>query len=100
MSILTYVAEAAQKIDPSLIGINDPVKNSDTAMLNILNTVYLWAGIVCVIVIIIAGFIYVTSNGNAANIKKGKDAIMGAVIGLVVVIMAFTITQFVLGRFQ
>lgn len=100
MSILTYVAAAVERIDPSLIGINDPVKSSDTAMLNVLNTVYLWAGIVSVIIIIIAGFIYVTSNGNAANIKKGKDAIMGAVIGLVIIILAFTITQFVLGRFQ
>lgn len=32
---------------------------------NVLNIVYTWAGIICVIIIIIAGFYYVTSNGNA-----------------------------------
>ena len=98
MNILQLVAEAI-KISPSEIGIADPVRSADNALLNVLNTTYLWAGIVCVAIIIIAGYIYVTSNGNAANIKRGKDAIMGAVIGLVVIILAFTITQFVIGRF-
>lgn len=82
------------------IGINDPAVNANTLLVEVLNATYFWAGIICVIIIIIGGYFYVTSNGNAANIKRGKDAIMGAVIGLVVVISAFTITQFVLGRFQ
>lgn len=98
MSILHLLAENI-KIAPSEIGIQDPVRSADSALLNILNTTYLWAGIVCVAVIIIAGYFYVISNGNAANIKRGKDAIMGAVIGLIVIILAFTMTQFVIGRF-
>lgn len=99
MRMLTYLAEAAVKINPSDIGINDPVRSGGSVLLNVLNTAYFWAGIICVIVIIAAGFFYVISNGNAANIKRGKDAITGAIIGLVVVMMAFTITQFILGRF-
>jgi hypothetical protein len=100
MSILSFLAESTMKIDPSKIGIGDPVRSGDSILLNVLNTAYFWAGIVCVIIIIAGGFFYVTSNGNAANIKRGKDAIMGAIIGLVVILLAFTITQFVLGRFQ
>lgn len=72
---------------------------ADTLVQNILNITYTWAGIVCVIVIIVAGFYYVTSNGNAQTIAKAKNAIMGAVIGLVVIILAFAITNFVIGRF-
>jgi hypothetical protein len=99
MNILSLFAETSVKIDPSKIGIDDPVRNADITFLNILNTAYLWAGIVCVIVIIIAGFYYVVSNGDAAKIKRGKDGIMGAVVGLIFVILAFTITQFIIGRF-
>lgn len=99
MKFLNLLAETSVKITPRDIGIDDPVTSADGTFLNLLNTAYMWAGIVCVIVIIIAGFYYVLSNGNAANIKRGKDAILGAVIGLVVVILAFTITQFVIGRF-
>jgi hypothetical protein len=99
MSILTFLAESAIKISPNEIGINDPAKDGGSIFTNVLNTAYLWAGVVCVIIIIVAGFFYVTSSGNAATVKRAKDAIMGAVIGLIVVISAFTITQFILGRF-
>jgi len=90
---------ATQQINPNSIGIADPVKNANTALAGVLTTVYTWAGIICVIVIIAAGFLYTTSAANASTTKRAKDAIIGAVIGLVIIIMAFTITQFVIGRF-
>lgn len=99
MGIRQFLAAAPVKIDPGLIGIDDPVTSADGTFINLLNTAYMWAGIVCVIVLIIAGFYYVLSNGDAAKIKRGKDGIMGAVAGLVIIIMAFTITQFIIGRF-
>lgn len=74
-------------------------KLDDAQLASILGTVYTWAGIIAVIIIVIAGFMYVTSSGDASKVKRAKDAILYAVIGLVVVILAFVITQFVLGRF-
>lgn len=99
MSIFTSLLAESIKISPGEIGIGDPVKSADSLLLNVLNTAYTWAGIVCVLIIIVAGYFYVVSSGNAATIKRAKDAITGAIIGLIVVILAFTITQFVLGRF-
>lgn len=96
MDILRTLAAA---INPKDIGINDPITNTNNLIGGVLTTVYLWAGIICVVVIIVAGFFYTTSAGNATKTKKAKDAIMGAVIGIIVVIMAFTITQFIIGRF-
>ncbi len=68
---------------------------NDPTLGNILDVVYFWAGIVAVLVIIIAGFFYVTANGNAQTIERAKNAILGAVIGLVVVMMAFGITRII-----
>lgn len=90
---------AADKIDPSTIGLPDPVKDPNTAIAGILNTAYMWAGIVCVLVIVIAGYYYVTSSGDAAGVKRAKEAIIGGVVGVIVILMAFAITQFVIGRF-
>ena len=98
MSLLTLFANTG-KIDPSTIGISDPVKDPNTLVGNFLVPVYTWAGIICVVIIIVAGYFFVISAGNAANVKRAKDAILGAVIGLVVIMMAFVITQFVIGRF-
>lgn len=74
-----------------------PTVNADSALKGILATVYWAAGVVAVIVIIAAGLRYVTSQGNAAQVSQAKNAILAASVGLVVVIMAFVITQFVLG---
>lgn len=90
---------ASNKIDPAKIGIKDPIKDTNSLITGVLNPVYMWAGIICVAIIIIAGYYYVISAGNATHIKRAKDAIMGAVIGIIVIMMAFMVTQFVIGRF-
>ncbi len=53
-------------------------------------------GIVAVIVIIIGGFTYITSNGDAAKLTKARNTILYGVIGLVVALLAFAIVNFVL----
>lgn len=89
---------AASKIDPNEINI-DPVRNADSFIGDILVPVYAWAGITAVLIIITAGFFYVTSGGNPSHTKRAREAIIYACVGLVVIMMAFVITQFVLGRF-
>lgn len=87
---------AVTKISPD--DINVPRVDEDTALQNILNTAYTWAGVVCVIILVIAGIMYVLSAGESSKVKKAKDAIMGAVIGLIFILLAYTITAFVMGR--
>lgn len=62
----------------------------------ILNAVYIIIGIVAVIMVILGGISYATSQGDPAKVKKGKDTILYGIIGLIVVLMAFAITTFVL----
>jgi hypothetical protein len=52
-------------------------------------------GAVAVIMLIIGGFRYVISQGDAANVKAAKDTILYGIIGVVVAIMAFAIVNFV-----
>ena len=95
---LRQLAEAASdKITAGDVGIPDI---SETVLLtNILNTVYFIAGIISVIVIIVGGFMYITSGGDSGAVGKAKNMILYSVIGLVVVVGAFAITNFVLGAF-
>ena len=55
----------------------------------------LTAGAVAVVFIIVGGIKYATSQGSAADLQKGKDMIVYALVGLVFVIMAFAIVQLV-----
>lgn len=65
----------------------------------ILGAVYWVAGVVAVVTLIAGGIGYIISDGNPQKITKSKDIILYSVIGLVVILVAFTITNFVIGRF-
>ena len=87
------------KLNPKDIDYSG-VGSGQAALDNILFLVYTWAGIVAVIILIVAGFFFVTARGDAAQMKRSKDAIRGAVIGLIVVMIAFVLTRFILGGLQ
>lgn len=76
-----------------------PKVEASTAITDILNIAYTAAGIVAVIVIIVSAIFYVISQGDASKIKRAKDGILYSIVGLVVVMLAFTLTNFVIGRF-
>ncbi len=91
--LYTVLFNFAALIDQKAAGIPGA---SNFSIKNILNAVYLWAGIIAVIVIVIAGFFYVFSRGEAQQVARAKNAILGAVIGLVVIMLAFAITNIVI----
>ena len=64
----------------------------------IINLALAVLGIVAVIIIIVGGVTYTTSQGDPAKITKAKNTIMYGVIGLVVALLAFAIVNFVLSN--
>lgn len=64
-----------------------------------LNRVFFWAGVIAVIMIVVAGIQYITSNGDSTKVVTAKYAIFYSAVGLVVVLLAFAIVNIVLGGF-
>ena len=62
----------------------------------IINTIIFVVGIVAVIMIILGGIQYSTSQGDPGKVKKAKDTILYGIVGLVVALVAFSIVNFVL----
>lgn len=93
----TCNTSAGEKIDPNCVGISKVGANK--AVQGVLTTVYYAAGATAVIVIIISSVFYVISQGDPSKTKRAKDGILYAVVGLVLVLVAFIITNFVIGRF-
>lgn len=98
MNILTslYHFAATALLSPGDIGYQGPTSASNL-MNHILMPVYFWAGIVAVCFIVYGGFMYTLSSGDAGKVKKAKDTLLYAIIGLVVVLFAFAITKFIAG---
>ena len=62
----------------------------------IINVVLAVVGLVSVFMIILGGFTYMTSQGDAAKVKRGKDTLLYGIIGLIIALVAFAIVNFVL----
>ncbi len=54
-------------------------------------------GIISVIMIIYAGFRYITSGGESGSVSSAKSTLIYAIIGLVIVVLAQLIVHYVLG---
>lgn len=55
-------------------------------------------GVVAVIMILYAGFTWLTAGGNEEQVKKAKKIIKQAVIGLIIISLAYALVAFVLGQ--
>ncbi len=75
-------------------------KNDDIAALlgNVINLLLFIAGAAAVLVIVIGGIRYITSDGDPGAASKAKNTIIFALVGLVIAIMSYSIVNFVIGR--
>ncbi len=98
MNVLKTIASAASQAQNGL-GSANPGAETDLmgSIKLILNAVFFIIGIIAVVMIILGGISYATSQGDPGKVKKGKDTILYGIIGLVVALLAFAIVNFVLG---
>jgi hypothetical protein len=86
----TKISDGLKKVggDKNTVSLEDQIKTIVNVMLFLL-------GAIAVIMIIIGGIRYATSNGDASATKAAKDTVLYAVIGLVVAILAYAIVGFI-----
>ena len=56
------------------------------------------AGIAAVIVIIVSGIRYMTSGGDSQKVSSAKNTMIGAIAGLLIIVLAQTIITFIVKR--
>jgi hypothetical protein len=83
------VAETGIPQDDVTTRLGDVIKVALTAV-----------GSVFFLLMIYAGFLWMTARGDEGQIDKSKQIISGTIIGLVLVVSAYAITVFVTGRFE
>ena len=89
------------KIDPDIRAAQGCTSTADKlpdTIITILNVVITVTGLLAVIFIIIGGVHYMTSAGDSNKVKKAKDTILYAVIGLIICVLSFAIVNFVITK--
>lgn len=71
---------------------------TEGVLTDVANILAIIVGVAAVITIIISGIMYMTSQGDSSKVQAAKNAIIYAVIGLIVVAMARVIVGFVVNR--
>ncbi|MFZ2804678.1 MAG: pilin [Patescibacteria group bacterium] len=62
----------------------------------IINIALGFLGIVFLVLLLYAGFEWMTAQGDEAKVKKARSMITQAIIGLIIIVAAFAISNFVL----
>ena len=72
-----------------------PQKNIQTVVASLVKIFLGFLGIIFVVLLIVAGFRYMTAGGDEDKVKGAVKQIRDAIIGLVIVICAYSITVFI-----
>lgn len=85
----------------ALVGCQTVDKGDFTSTLQqIINVIISIVGIFAVLMLVLAGQKYITSAGDPQKIKQAKDAILYAVIGIIVASLAWAIVNFVVSNIK
>ncbi len=74
------------------LGDNSPVK----IITNLINTAMLLLGLGAVIIILLAGFKWMTAGGNEEKVSEAKKLMSAGVIGIIIILSAWGIAKWVL----
>jgi hypothetical protein len=81
----------------SIVSIDVGLGTADLkdTVINILNLALGLLSLVAVVMVIIGGFTWLTAGGNEEKVDKAKKIISAAVIGLIIVLLAWAVVIFV-----
>lgn len=112
-SLLTAFGASAQSADATLDGLKttankvtafkDQAKQTDDVSRNfiqtgagqIIGTVLSFVGVIFLILMIYAGIMWMTAQGNEQQVTKAKDLLINSIIGMIIIFAAYAITAFV-----
>ena len=97
MMAMPIVSHAVTTFSVESIGSQVGLGNADLkeTVLNIIRLVLGLMTLIAVVLIIYGGFVWLTAAGNEENVEKAKKIISAAVIGLIVILLAWAIVIFV-----
>ena len=75
-----------------------PHPNTGSTLKTVLEIVFSIAGALSLLVLVIAGFTFITSQGDPQKVAQARNAIVYAAAGLAVSILAVSIVGFVIGH--
>ncbi|MBI4253173.1 hypothetical protein HY623_03295 [Candidatus Uhrbacteria bacterium] len=74
------------------------IKTPGVIVFEVLQIILGFLGIVGVIMMIYAGFLWLTAGGEEEKAKQGRTILFQAIIGILIVLASYTITYFIIAQ--
>jgi hypothetical protein len=87
---------AQEGFGDNITAAGDPATALPTTIGRLINAALGLLGIVMVLLIIYAGYLYLTAQGDDSKVEDAKKIIKNAVIGAILIFLAYAITNFVI----
>lgn len=71
-----------------------PVQEVRPAIVNLVNYILTFLGLLAVIMIIYAGFLMLTAGGDEKQVGKAKTLIIWAGVGIIIILLSYAIVSF------
>lgn len=97
-SSTTQACDALKDINPEDEGCGAADGTVNAVIRVVINILSIIAGLIAVIMIIVSGLKYITSQGDSNQISSSKKSLIYAILGLVVVAFAQIIVKFVVAK--
>jgi hypothetical protein len=88
MAFLIHAAQAATSLQ-------NPLGTADLRLIigNVIKAALGFTGVIALLMFVYGGFLFLTSRGNMEQVKQGKNTLIWATIGLVVIFTAYTVVN-------
>lgn len=90
--------QALKDFNPDDKGCGDAQDGVNSIIRTAITLLSIIAGIIAVIMLIVSGLKFITSEGDASKAASARQSLIYAIVGLVVVVVAQVIVRFVLGN--
>lgn len=94
---LSLMASTSVDSDGKITSTTIPDGDATSLVTNIFNMVLFVAGLIAVGMLVYSGIQYVTSHGDSGKTKTAMNSIIYSIAGLVIVVLAYAIINFVIG---
>ncbi|MBI4652912.1 hypothetical protein HY750_01530 [Candidatus Kuenenbacteria bacterium] len=102
--VMPIIANGAALNSTDILNTSDIAKSGlqtqntslQTIIMNIINIVLGFLGIIAIIIVIIGGFKWMTSGKKKKKTTDARKLIIAGLVGLIIILIAYTIVNFVL----
>ncbi len=95
---LTGAATDYNRAIQNRAGFGTTVRTLPDIIGNIVNIVLSFLGVLLLVYLIYAGFLWMTSGGDSKKADSAKSYIQNAIIGLIIILASFAISNFVISN--